>query len=56
MCGAEADQRTARATVLPVVVGIGDMEVSSIFGAVTVAVTDKGALPMVMEVSASIIG
>jgi hypothetical protein len=53
VCGAKADQGTARATILPVVVGIGDMEVPTILGAVAVAVADKGALPVIMEISAS---
>lgn len=53
---AETYQRTAGATIFPVVVGIGHMEVSGIFGAVAVAVTDKGAFPVIMEVSASPIG
>lgn len=56
MCGAKPDQGTARATILPVVVGIGDMEVPPILGAVAVAVADKGALPVIMEVSASGLG
>lgn len=53
---AETYQWTAGATIFPVVVGIGHMEVSGIFGAVAVAVTDKGAFPVIMEVSASPIG
>lgn len=50
MCGAKANQGTARATILPVVVGIGDMEVSSVHSFVIVAVAYKGALPVVVEV------
>ena len=47
--GTETDQGAARVAVLPVVVGIRDVELARVFGRVAVAVPAQGGLPVVME-------
>lgn len=46
----ETDGWTAGVEVLQVVVGVGDVEVTGIFGLVAVRVADEGCLPMVVDV------
>lgn len=45
----ETNRRATGVNVLPVVVGIGDAEMSLIFGGVGVGVTDEGCLPVVVD-------
>ena len=47
--GAETDQGAARVAVLPVVVGIRDVELACVLGRVAVAVSTEGGLPVVVE-------
>jgi predicted phosphoribosyltransferase len=49
--GAEAEQRLAAVDVLPVVVGVGDVELASVFVCVAVTVADEGCLEMIVQVS-----
>lgn len=46
----ETNRRTTGVDVFPVVVGIGDTEMSGIFSRVGVGVTDEGCLPVVVDV------
>ena len=46
----EADQGHAAVDVLPVVVGVGDVELALVLGAVAVAVADERGLVVVVEV------
>jgi proteasome assembly chaperone (PAC2) family protein len=48
--GAESKTWSTRANVEPVVVVLGDVQVSSIFGAVRVRVSDERCLEMIMEI------
>jgi len=48
--GTEADQGLAAVDVLPVVVGVGDVELALVLGAVAVAVADERGLVVVVEV------
>ena len=48
--GAEAEQGLARVDVLPVVVGVGDVQLALVLVAVAVAVADQGGLEVVVEV------
>jgi len=48
--GAEAEERGARVDVLEVVVGVGDVQLAFVLGAVAVAVADERGLPVVVEV------
>jgi hypothetical protein len=45
----EADQGHAAVDVLPVVVGVGDVELAGVLVAVAVAVADEGGLVVVVE-------
>ena len=49
---AEPKKRAARVDVLPVVVGVRDVELARILGSVAVAVPGKRSLPVVVEVGA----
>lgn len=49
---AEPEQRAARVDVLPVVVGVREVELTRILAPVAVAVSSEGSLPVVVEVSA----
>lgn len=49
---AEPEQRSARVNILPVVVGVRDVELPRILATVAVAVPGEGSLPMVVEISA----
>lgn len=49
MTGAEAERRSARVDVVPVVVAVGDTQVTSVLVAVAVGVTDKGGLVVVVD-------
>lgn len=51
MAGTEADGRCAGVDVVPVVVVLGDSQVSGIFGAVGVAVANQRCLPVVVDVA-----
>ena len=48
--GTETEQGLAAVDVLPVVVGVGDVELALVLGAVAVAVTDERGLVVVVEV------
>ena len=50
MSGTEADQGSAAVDVLPVVVGVGDVELALVLSAVAVAVADERGLVVVVEV------
>ena len=50
MGSAETDQGHARVDVLPVVVGVGDVELAGVLIAVAVAVADERGLVVVVEV------
>lgn len=50
MGSAEADQGHAGVDVLPVVVGVGDVELAGVLLGVAVAVADERGLVVVMEV------
>jgi hypothetical protein len=49
--GAEAEERLAAVDVLPVVVGVGDVQLAGVFGSVAVAVAGERGLVVVVEVS-----
>lgn len=49
VCHAEAHRRRARVDVDPVVVRVGDVEVSGVLVGIAVAVTDERGLPVVVE-------
>ena len=55
VCRAETDGRPPRAAMLPVVVGICDAKMALVLVGVAVAVSDQGGLPVIMEVSASMV-
>jgi hypothetical protein len=48
--GAEAQEGHAAFDVGPEVVGVGDVEVAGVFGAVAIIVADEGYLVVVVEV------
>lgn len=48
--GTETDQGSAAVDVLPVVVGVGDVELALVLSAVAVAVADERGLVVVVEV------
>lgn len=50
MAGSEAERRSTGVQVLPVVVVVGNSEMASILSRVAVRVSNKGCLPVVMEV------
>ena len=50
MSGAEADQGLAGVDVLPVVVGVGDVQLAGVLRGVAVAVADERGLVVVVEV------
>ena len=50
VAGTEAERWTARVDVVPVVVAVSDTEVSLIFGAVRVGVSNQGSLIVIMDV------
>lgn len=50
MSGTEPQRRPTRTEIQPIIVGIGDAEVASVFGPVTVTVTDQTGLPVIVEV------
>lgn len=49
MTCSEADRRSARVDVIPVVVVVGDAEMSGVFGTVGVRVAYQRCLPVVVE-------
>lgn len=49
MTGTETEGRTARVDVVPVVVAVGNTEVTGVLVAVAVGVSDKGCLPVVVD-------
>lgn len=51
MARAEAEGRSTRVDVRPVVVGVGDAQVAGVFFFVAVAVPDEGGLPVVVDVA-----
>ena len=54
MGSAEADQGHAGVDVLPVVVGVGDVEFAGVLVAVAVAVADERGLVVVVEVGVAV--
>ena len=54
MRSAETDQGHAGVDVLPVVVGVGDVELASVLLGVTVAVADERGLVVVVEVGVAV--
>jgi hypothetical protein len=52
--GAEAEQRHARVDVLPVVVGVGDVQLAFVFVAVAVGLADEGCLIVVVEIGVAV--
>ena len=51
MASSESQTRCSATDIEPVVVVLGNMEMSGILGTVTVAVPDKRCLPVVMEIT-----
>lgn len=49
MAGTEAERRSARVDVVPVVVAVGNAEVTGVLGAVAVGVSDEGGLVVVVD-------
>lgn len=52
---AEAEERAARVGVLPVVVGVRDVQLARVLRPVAVAVSDERGLPVVVEVDAGVV-
>jgi hypothetical protein len=52
---AEAEERAARVGVLPVVVGVRDVQLARVLRPVAVAVSDERGLPVVVEVDADVV-
>lgn len=52
---AEAEERAARVGVLPVVVGVRDVQLARVLRPIAVAVSAERGLPVVVEVDAGVV-